>query len=157
MHERAETNTSQKPPTTPVTKWKPTYTGFPTASDTWTLVSPPNATLRTKATGQNPNTLEQSGGGLSLTSTFVERWLSKEFPQEEAAKGPAPKEAYTRSFPMACVFWEPPGRGGRTTGQGRFPQGTSSLQAGVAAAQHLRGDTCEETPVKGRGAHGCHD
>ena len=66
MHEKAETNTSQKPPTAPVAERKPTYTGLATASDTWVLVTPPHAMLRTKATGQNPNTLEQPGGGLSL-------------------------------------------------------------------------------------------
>ena len=65
MHEKARTNTSQKPPTTPVTKWKPPYTGLPTASDTWIRVTPPNATLRTKATGQNPNAWNNRVGALT--------------------------------------------------------------------------------------------
>ena len=142
MHEKARTNTSQKPPTTPVTKWKPPYTGLPTASDTWIRVTPPNATLRTKATGQNPNAWNNRVGALTSLPPLLKDGSAKNSLRKRLQRAQHSRKRTHGRFPMASVSWEPPGRGGRTRGHRRSPQGPGSLQAGVAA-QHLQGDTCE--------------
>lgn len=129
-------------------------TGLPTAGDTWVLVTPPHAMLRTKATGRTLTPWTNQVGDSHFTSAFAERWLSKELPQEEAAKGPLPKEAYAWSFPMASGSWGPPGRGGRTTG----PRGGGLRRdSRLPASRESLPSTCGEIPVKGREAHRYHD
>lgn len=113
----------------------------PTASGTaWVLVTPPHAMLRTKATGQEPNTLDQTRWGTLITSAFAERWLSKE-PSRRGCKGPS-----TQGSVCMVPSW-PLGPGSHQAGwedhRARRSPWTRLLQAGVAA-QHLWGDTRRE-------------